>query len=122
MHREFCTLFDSNYLFKAVAMHESLLRHCPDFTLTAFCFDERAQRTIDALELPSLRTVSLAELEAADPELHSTKTDRTAVEYCWTATPALPLHMFRTRPEIDEVTYLDADLMFFADPEALFDE
>ncbi len=66
--------------------------------------------------------VSLAELEAHDPALLSTKTDRTPVEYCWTATPALPLYMFATRPELDEVTYLDADLLFFADPEPLFEE
>src|SRR3954452_24401428 len=100
MHREFCTLFDSNYLFKAVAMHRSLLRHSPDFTLTAFCFDELAKATIDRLALPHLRTVSLAELEGADAGLLSTKCDRTPVEYCWTATPALPRHMFRTRPEL----------------------
>ena len=122
MHREFCTLFDSNYLFKAVAMHRSLLRHCTSFTLTAFCFDDRAKATLDRLGLPNLRTVALAELEASDPELLWTKTDRTPVEYCWTATPALPLHVFRTRPDVTEVTYLDADLMFFADPEPLFAE
>src|SRR4051794_31342504 len=120
MHREFCTLFDANYLFKAVAMHQSLLRHCPSFTLTAFCFDDRAKTTIDRLGLPHLRTVALTELEAGAPALLGVKGDRSPVEYCWTATPALPLHVFRTRPEVGEITYLDADLMFFADPEPLF--
>jgi hypothetical protein len=122
VHREFCTLFDSNYLFKAVAMHRSLLRHCPSFTLTAFCFDDRAKATVDALGLPNLRTVSLADLEQSDPALLATKDDRTPVEYCWTATPALPLHLLRARPELAEITYLDADLLFFADPEPLFAE
>lgn len=120
--REFCTLFDGNYLFKAVAMARSLERHCPDHRLTCFCFDDDAQALVDALALPRVVTVSLAQLEAHDAELLSTKADRTPVEYCWTATPALPLYLFDTRPGLEEVTYLDADLLFFGDPKPLFDE
>jgi hypothetical protein len=122
MSREFCTLFDSNYLFKAVALHRSLLERCPSFHLTAFCFDEQAKDVIDRLELPSLSTVGLGQLEEFDPELLSVKPDRTPVEYCWTATPSLPLYIFANRPGTNEITYLDADLMFFADPEPLFEE
>jgi hypothetical protein len=118
--REFCTLFDSNYLVKAVAMHRSLLRHCADFRLTAFCFDDEAKAILDDLGLSRLTPVALADLEAADPALLSTKGDRTPVEYCWTATPALPRYLFASRPELREVTYLDADLLFFSDPEPLF--
>jgi hypothetical protein len=120
--REFCTLFDSNYLVKAVAMYRSLLRNGGDFRLTAFCFDQEAKAILDELALPSLSTVALADLEAGDPALLSTKRDRTPVEYCWTATPALPRHLFATRRELREVTYLDADLLFFSDPEPLFEE
>ena len=122
MTREFCTLFDSNYAFKAIAMHRSLLATGTEFHLTAFCFDDEAKRLIDGLDLPRLSTVALRELEAFDPEFASTKSDRTPVEYCWTATPAVPLYVLGTRPEVDEVTYLDADLLFFRDPEPLFEE
>lgn len=122
MHREFCTLFDSNYLFKAIAMHRSMLRHFESFHLTAFCFDDQAKDVLDRLDLPHLTVVPLGELEAFDPELLSVKGDRSPVEYCWTATPALPLFMFAQRPDLDEITYIDADLLFFADPEPLFDE
>ena len=66
MTRQFCTLFDQNYVFKAVALHRSLVRHCPSFELTAFCFDDEARRIVDALELPHVSTVSLEELEAFD--------------------------------------------------------
>jgi hypothetical protein len=120
--RHFCTLFDRNYVFKALVLHRSLLRHSPDFHLTAFCFDDEARRVIDALELPHISTVGLEELEAFDPELLSVKPDRSAVEYLWTSTPSLPLYMFAARPELDEATYLDADLMFFSGPEPLFEE
>jgi hypothetical protein len=121
-HREFCTLFDSNYLFKALAMYDSLERHCPSFRLTAFCFDEEAERMLALLDLPHLSTVSLKELETFDLELLATKDDRTPLEYCCTATPTLPLFMFANRPDLDEITYLDADLYFFADPAPLFTE
>jgi hypothetical protein len=119
---EFCTLFDSNYLFKALALYDSLERQCPDFHLTAFCFDDAAEDLLGRLELSHLSIVGLRELEAYDRELAATKADRTPLEYCCTATPALPLYMLDRRPEPDEITYLDADLYFFGDPEPLFDE
>jgi hypothetical protein len=119
---EFCTLFDSNYLIKAVAMYRSLERVCPSFRLTAFCFDEVAVRILSDLDLEHLDVVPLADLEAHDAALLSVKGDRSPVEYCWTATPALPLFMLETRPDLEEITYLDADLLFFADPELLFEE
>ena len=122
MTRHFCTLFDRNYVFKAVVLHRSLLRHCPDFHLTAFCFDDEARRVIEALGLPQLSTVGLDELETFDSELLSVKPERSAVEYMWTSTPSLPLYLLATRPELDEATYLDADLMFFSSPEPLFEE
>jgi hypothetical protein len=120
--RHFCTLFDRNYVFKALVLHRSLERHCPSFHLTAFCFDSEAKRVVDALELPNVSTVALEELEAFDADLLSVKPDRSQVEYMWTSTPSLPLYELGTRPEVDEVTYLDADLMFFSDPEPLFKE
>jgi hypothetical protein len=120
--REFCTLFDSNYLVKAVAMYDSLERHCPSFRLTAFCFDTEAEEVLARLRLPQLETVSLAELESAYPSLLAAKPTRSAYEYYCTSTPSLPLFMFDRRPELGEVTYIDSDLFFFGDPAPLFEE
>jgi hypothetical protein len=120
--REFCTLFDSGYLFKAVALYDSLERHCERFHLTALCFDEEVERVLSLLALPNLTILPLAELERADPGLLAAKADRNRFEYCCTTTPALPLHLFESRPELAEMTYLDADLYFFSDPEPLFAE
>jgi hypothetical protein len=120
--REFCTLFDSGYLFKALALYESLERHCERFRLTALCFDEEAERVLGRLALPHLTILPLAELERADPRLLAAKADRDRFEYCCTTTPALPLHLIESRPELAEITYLDADLFFFSDPEPLFAE
>jgi len=122
LKREYCTLFDSNYLVKFVAMHESLCKVGAGFQITAFCFDDLAYEMLEALGLEGVSRVSLAELEAQNPALLGVKSDRSPVEYCWTATPALPMYIFATRPELDEITYLDADLMFFSSPEPIFNE
>lgn len=119
---EFCTLFDSNYLLKGLALYESLRAHVPDARLTVYAFDTVAAELLQALALPGLEVVPLRDLERADPELRSVKDDRTVGEYCWTATPALPLNIFDRRPDLDAVTYVDADLWFFSDPAPLFSE
>jgi len=64
--------------------------------------------------------VTLAELEAGDPALAAVKSDRTRVEYYFTLSPCWPRWLLATHPEIERVTYLDADLFFFASPEPVF--
>ena len=118
MHHEFCTLLDSNYLLKGLALHASLERVCRSFRLTVFCFDDEARDLLGRLA-PSIETVALSELEAFDHALAAVKPERSATEYCWTATPSLPRYMLAARPEIDAITYLDADLLFYSDPEPL---
>src|SRR5437762_9792470 len=99
MPRAYCTLFDSNYLPRGLALYESLRRHEPGATLRAFCMDGQAKTVLDRLALPGLVAISLAELEAFDPELPAVKHDRTPVEYCWTATPSVALHSLAREPE-----------------------
>jgi len=84
--------------------------------------DAETARVLDELALPGMRIVRVEELEAHDRGLLKVKPTRTPVEYCWTATPAICLHALETEPEIDEITYLDADLMFFSSPEPVFEE
>ena len=119
---EFVTLLDSNYLLKGLVLHATLHDHRPDARLTVYCFDERAQELLDALALPGVAAVSLAALEQWDGELAALKAARSTGEYFWTATPSLPLHFLETHPDAQSVTYLDADLGFFTDPQTLFDE
>ena len=120
--RQFCTLFDSNYLTRGIVLARSLERVAPDATLTAFCFDDEAYELLLELGLPNVTPVALADLEAFDPDLLAVKPARTPVEYCWTATPCVIRYVLEQRADVDEVTYLDADLRFFGSPEPVFAE
>ncbi len=122
MAHEFITLFDANYLPRGIALHRSLQATGAEFRLRVVCMDEETERVLRRLDLPNLIVVPLAELEQHDPELAAVKSDRTAVEYCWTATPAVCLYALGTELDLEAITYLDADLMFFSDPQPLFDE
>lgn len=122
MPRAYCTLFDSNYLPRGLALYESLRRHEPGSSLRVFCMDARTKGVLDGLDLPDLVPIALEELEAHDAELRAVKDDRTPVEYCWTATPSVALYCLEREAEIDLITYLDADVYFFSSAQPLFDE
>jgi len=116
----FCTLFDRNYLFKGLALHNSLMKFCRDFKLWILVLDDQAYGLLKELNLANVELISLKEFE--DAQLLQIKSSRSPVEYCWTATPSLPLYILEHNPEIDSISYLDADLFFYSDPEPIYNE
>jgi hypothetical protein len=118
----YCTYFDRNYLTRAVAMHRSLVRHSPPFTLWALCLDDDAYRSVAALGMESLRPVRLSDVERADPALLQARKDRSIVEYYFTLSPVLPAYLLGQVPDIESITYLDSDLLFYSSPQPIFDE
>jgi len=120
--RHFCTYFDHNYAALGLALYQSLKQHCPIFQLWVLCLDNDTFSLLEHLALPGVRPIQLAEFERNDAALCSAKANRSRVEYIFTCTPSLPLYVLAHDSTIDLVTYLDADLFFFASPEPLFDE
>jgi len=118
MHN-FCTLFDSGYLSRGLALYNSLLSSGEGFTLYIFCFDDLSCRILREMDLGSVVLISLDDFETA--ELRRVKKDRTAGEYCWTCTSHVIRHALDTF-NLTEVTYLDADIYFFSGASVLFDE
>ncbi|MCX8125317.1 MAG: glycosyl transferase [Spirochaetes bacterium] len=119
----FCTFFDRNYLIRGLALHASLLRQCQKpFTLWILCFDDETYNILSELNPPNVRLITHYEFEDGDNALIAAKNNRTRIEYYWTCTPSLPLYILRYNPEVDLITYLDADLYFFSDPQPIFDE
>lgn len=118
----YCTYFDRNYLYKGLALYNSLRQHSPEFILHILCLDGATRGLLSEMKLPNVRLISQDEFERGDERLQQEKQSRSLVEYYWTCTPSLPLYLFAHNPEIDLVTYLDADLFFFSDPAPIFGE
>lgn len=117
----YCTAFDSNYAQRGVALWLSLRRHDPGAVLWVLCLDETIAGTLRELGESGLRPIPLAELEAADPELPPARANRSRVEYIFTLSPCLPRYVLLQHPEVDVITYLDADTAFFSSPQPIFD-
>jgi|GEM_PF-455643 len=120
--RQFCTYFDSAYFERGIALYESLDRLYPVFTLWVLCLDEQTWNRMTDARLPKVRLIRIDELERATPGLVETRKTRSLVEYYFTCTPALPKYILDNDPATDLITYLDADLHFYANPEPLFTE
>ena len=116
----FCTLFDRNYLYKGLALYNSLLKIYENFKLWILCFDDITYSLLEGMNLKNIELISLKQFE--DKELLRIKDTRTAVEYCWTCTPSLPLYILKNNPSLDMITYLDADLFFYSDPKPIYVE
>lgn len=117
--QNFCTLFNSFYLSRGLAMYNSLLKQSSDFQLYIFAFDEACHTVLLRMKLSNATVISLSEFETE--ELLAVKSSRTQGEYCWTCTSSTIWHCIHTY-SLDHCTYVDADLLFFSDPKVLTDE
>src|SRR5258706_9619471 len=123
MSREYCTLFDHRYLAHGLAMIRSLRRVSPHSTVWVLCLDDLAQNILSQIAEPGVRTVSLAALEARDSSLAAARCDgRSLVEYYFTCKASLIAYVLQASPDAEMVSYLDADLWFFANPAPMFQE
>jgi hypothetical protein len=116
----YVTLFDSAFLPQGLALHASMRRHAGAFTLWVLCMDEEVKATLDAMAIPSLKTIRLGDVETQ--ELLAIKGGRNRAEYCWTLTPFTPKIVFDRDPQAQRVTYVDADMYLLKSPAPIFDE
>ena len=115
----YCTLFDSGYLTRGLALYDSLEKTGEPFLLYIFAFDDLAEEILKKLALPHVQIVSMKDFE--DERLLTVKKTRSRGEYCWTCSSFSILYVLQ-RFAVPEVTYLDADLYFFRSPQILLDE
>ncbi|CAN5352008.1 glycosyl transferase [soil metagenome] len=115
----FCTLFNSAYLSRGLAMYNSLMATNASFHLYIYAFDDECCKYFKLKNYKNITVISLPEFE--NENLLSVKNKRSAAEYCWTCTPSVIDHAIHNY-DLEECTYIDADLYFYSDPQVLLDE
>lgn len=117
MHR-YCTITDIRYVAKAITMIRSLLENSPQAHITVFCFDTES---INLMEKCFTDRVQIIPWKIVETDLYrKLKTQRSVSEYFWTCTPKSLLYCLENL-NYSEITYLDADLLFFGDPSTILD-
>lgn len=114
------TLFDRNYAAKGYAMLRSLEPYTlgRSIDLRVLALDDWTWKALSEKPPACLLATRLGDLEAA-MELSEIRKRRTWREYCWTLASQFSAYLLRL-PGYDQVTYLDADLFFFSDPQDAF--
>ena len=77
---------------------------------------------IDSEKKSKIVPISEKVFEDNNKSLQKVKSDRSRIEYYFTCTPSLPLYILKNYPEVDIITYLDADLFFFSNPAPIYNE
>lgn len=85
-------------ILRALALYQSLQKHCNSFTLSALCLDPESYSILADMGLPSVQVIALEELEWADPELLNAKSTRNRLDYYFTITPAFVLMLLKSSP------------------------
>jgi hypothetical protein len=82
--------------------------------------DEQTRNLLAKMRFPYITCIPLPALE--DDALLAVKKQRSIAEYCWTLSPCLPWYVLQNNPQVDRITYVDADLFFYSPLQPLFDE
>lgn len=115
--RAYATYFDSGYLSRGLTLIDSLRRHGDNAPVWILTLDDAAKRYLDDAALPGVTALTIADIEAAEPALPPLKSQRSRMEYYFTATPLLMKWVMARQADPQTVViYLDADLFFFDDP------
>jgi len=114
-----CTLFDSNYIDKGLALYHSLSKACNNFIIYIFAFDAVSFELLKQMNLKKAHIIGLDEFETN--QLRELKKIRSKGEYCWTCTPVIIEYVLE-HYGADMCTYVDADLYFYKSPQILLQE
>ncbi len=114
----FCTIFDSAYYAKGLALYYSLVNVC-NFHLYIFTPDEKCIKAFEEKNLPHITVIPFKKVE--NQELLNVKPKRDVGEYYWTIKASCIKYLFE-RLKLNLVTYIDTDSYFYSSPEPFFEE
>lgn len=122
MKRYYCTYFNYNYLPTFLSLYDSMLEHCGNFQIFCICMDSESREYLEEIGLERAVVLDIFQVENELSDLKSARYNRSLIEFFFTSTSSINYFILTKYPEIDWLTYLDADLFFFSSPEPIFNE
>jgi hypothetical protein len=113
----FGTFANSKYLPQLLSMLESFESKVTSSRMIVIALDQNTKNFVENLSYNSLDVFTLSDLENSYQELKEASKNRNIAEYFFTLTSVIPNFLIRHYPESDFVSYVDADLYFFQNPE-----
>jgi len=117
--RHYCAVFDKNYLFQGVTVFRSLKYSSKNYKFYPLCMDDESYNLLTKMNLPNMIPVKLDDIMT--DELIEVQKRTTKGQFCWVCQPIICQYILdKFNAEI--VIYLEADSLFFSDPEAILEE
>ncbi len=116
----FTTVVSTSYLYKFLAMQDSLCEHCKNYHLFALCVDTAVYNILGELPLKNITLLLARDLEKN--ELLEAKNNRNHHEYCWTLKPFILNYAMKKYKDTRYFAHLDSDLFFYSDLEPIINE
>ncbi|WP_129597661.1 hypothetical protein [Anaerophilus nitritogenes] len=116
----FSTVISNGYLYKVLAMYQSLKKYCNNFRLYILCIDQSAYDILYDLKLSYVVPIHLSNIE--DRHLKKIKYTRTKGEYAWTLKPVMMHYVMKHFKDAKYFAHLDGDLYFYENIEKIFNE
>ena len=93
----YCTLFNQNYLDKALVMMRSLEKADENAQIYVLCMDETSYSVLQRIRMERVILISFADF--CDDSLKAVMADRSRAELCWTCTSRLIHYVLHTYHE-----------------------
>lgn len=120
MKNAFCIVMTKYRLYQGIALHHSLNNNIKNPKIFILCMDNETYEVLLKLNLINTILVHVEEIE--NKVLLKKKKERPINAYCWTLKPVFLEYVINTFQNVDRVTYVDADIYFFNDPNPIFKE
>jgi hypothetical protein len=117
--RYYCTIFDKNYLFQGVTVFRSLKFSSKEYKFYPLCMDNESYDLLQKMNMEHMFPVKLDDIMTE--ELAEVQKRTTKGQFCWVCQPIICQYILdEFKAEI--VIYLEADSLFYDDPEILLQE
>ena len=114
-----CTIYDSHYLNRGLALYESIERYTQDYIMYVLAMDDICFNILNDMQFPRIIPISISDFETE--KLKEAKRNRSIGEYCWTCKAPLIKYVLDKNPN-SYCAYLDSDLYFYNDPHIFITE